>query len=128
MSPWFFQRKEDGGDRRVEGGGQGAGGPDRHEILEPLRRDAQRPSDERREARADLDRRPLPSHRMAGADGQHAGQELAERHPRGDVAAVQVKSGFGLRDAAAAHIREHPREQHAGDKADHGRHEKQASR
>ena len=41
---------------------------------------------------------------------------------------MQMEGRFGLRDAAAAHIRKHPREQHAGDEADHGRHEKQASR
>ena len=54
--------------------------PDRHEIPHPARRQVQPPADQRRQARADLHGRSLATHRMARADAQHAGDELAERH------------------------------------------------
>ena len=104
----LLEREQHRGDRRVEGRGQRAGRADRHEIADALRRQMQPAADHRGEAGADLDRWPLASHRVAGADAEHAGEELAERHARRDDAAVQVIRRFGLRHAAAADVRETP--------------------
>ena len=107
----FLEREQHRRDRRVEGRRQRAGRADRHEIPHPLRRQLQPAADHRREPGADLDRRALAPHRVPGADAQHAGEELAERHARRDDAAVQVIRRLGLRHAAAAHVGKHLRQQ-----------------
>ena len=53
------------------------------------RRQLQPASDDRGEPGADLHRRTFASHRVAGADAQHAGQELANRHAGRNDAAVR---------------------------------------
>ena len=84
-------------------------------------------ADDRREAGADLHRRPLAAHRVARPDAQHAGEELAERDAAGDHAAREVVGRLGLGHAAAAHVRKHLRQQHARDDADeHGDREEAA--
>ena len=107
----FLEREQHGGDGRVEGRRERAGGADRHEIPNAARRQVQPAADDGGEAGADLHRRTLASHRMAGADAEHAGDELAERHAAGNHAARQVIRRLGLRHAAAAHVGKHLRQQ-----------------
>ena len=54
---------------------------------------------------------------MAGADAQHAGDELAEWHVGGDHTPGQVIRSFGLRNAAPANIWKHLGQQDSGDDA-----------
>ena len=79
----LLEREQHRGDRRVERRGQRAGGADRHEIAHALAATdaATGRSTDARPAPICTDG-PFAAHRMAGADAQHAGEELAERHAR----------------------------------------------
>ncbi len=80
----FLEREQHRRHGRVERRGQRAGRADRHQIPDALGRQPQPASDDRREARANLHRRALAAHRVARADAEHAGEELADRHARGE--------------------------------------------
>ena len=47
---------------------------------------------------------PLASHRVAGADAQHARDEFPERNAPGDDTTLQVEGGLGLWNAASSNI------------------------
>ena len=113
----LFEGEQHGRHRRVECRGQRTGRAHGDEVPNAARRQTQPAADDGGETGANLDRRTLASHRMAGADAQHAGDEFAQRHAAGDHSAGQVVRRFGLRNAAPAHIGKDLGQQESGDEA-----------
>ena len=72
----FLQDKDGAGDGGIKGGGQAGPGPGRHQHPAMGKRAAAQFSQEVRNAGPHLHGGPLPAQGQAGADGQHASQEL----------------------------------------------------
>ena len=120
----FFDDEQHGGDGSVECGGQSGGSA--HGCDEPqlLARQLQPPSQRRRDAGADLQRRIFRAERLSATDGQRAGNEFADDRRHRNVAVVNVERGLGLVDAAASRPRkksDHQKRNHQS--GQHGRQE-----
>ena len=98
--------EQHGRDRRVERGRQARRRADRRNQPQLVARQLQPASEERRQARANLQRRILRPERVPAADGQRAREELRDDGAERDVAVRDVDGGLGLLDAAAARHRE----------------------
>src|SRR5581483_10201029 len=117
----FLDHKQDGGDRRVEGGGETGGGAQRRDEPHSLAREVQPAPDGRGETGAHLQRGIFRTEGVSAADGKRRGDELPDDGAKGNGAVVDVDGGLGLIDAAAASAREEAHHQKRDEQSGRGR-------
>jgi hypothetical protein len=100
-----LRREEDASDRRVEGGGDAAGGAGRDQDHALAHGHGQEPAGRGADRRADLEDRALSSDRSAAADAERGGQGLDDSDAGADDAAVVIGGVHDLRDPAAFGLR-----------------------
>ena len=113
-------------DRRVERGRQARRRTDGGNQPQLVTRQLQPASEERRQARTNLQGRILRPERVTAADCQRACDELRDDGTEGDVAVRDVHGGLCLLDTAAARRREDEDDQRGDQQADHRGHEHDA--
>src|SRR5208282_5963232 len=102
----FLERKKDGGERRIEGCGNGSGGSYGDQFFNLLGAQAEQSSEDRTDARANLHRRTFAAEGYSGGESCGGTEELTEHGAEGDAAFAREKSGLRLGHAAAAGVRE----------------------
>ena len=106
VSDDFFEGEENRGHGSVEGGGDGGGSADGDEGFYFFGAQAERASEDGSDAGADLDGRAFAAEGDAAGESDGGAKELSEDGAEGDAALAGEESGFGLRNAASARVRE----------------------
>lgn len=117
----LFDDEEHGRDRGVERGADARRGADGRDEAQVIGRQAEGAAEQRRHARAHLQRRVLGAERVARAERHAACDELAGHRAERDAAVRRVERLFRVVDAAAPCGRKHPPHEREGEAAAHGR-------
>ena len=110
-SDQLFEHEHGPGNRRVESGGEPGAGACREKHPEVRRTPPAHPSDEVGKGRAHLHTRAFAAERQAGADCQHAADELDRYQTRGRRRHLFVQRRFDMRNAASRGVWRKPTDQ-----------------
>src|SRR5665213_3801894 len=113
----LLKRKEHGGNRRIERSRQRGRAAHGHERLYVGNAQSKATSDHRSDARANLHRGTFAAERNSACERNRTAQEFTQHSPQRDVTVADEQRKLGLRDAAAARVREVSEQQKSTEKS-----------